>query len=111
MYKHTGMLETFQCGACWPKERKFQAGLTDNPYCDRCEGGIVEDMPHLLYHCPANLKVQGIAQTNYLCSIAPCDFKEYPCLFERGLIPKNLTKPTTPFPVSSKLVLVGNHGF
>ena len=94
-----GMLETFLCGGYWPMLRRHQCGLADSPTCKRC--GLADDSAfHMLWGCGANVLVDhsDVTSTQGLCAMACAGAQSYPCLWLRGLVPKECVVAHTPLP-------------
>jgi len=81
------------CGATWPRQRKFEAGLIDSPICLRCKAGPEDDF-HRTWKCAANknLDDERIRKSDHLQERALESEGKDNCFWCRGLVPKGWTK-------------------
>ena len=80
-------------GACWPPERKFQAGLIplSSNVCVACGASPCDDY-HQFWGCSelANSVWPEVESTNYLVPRAASEVAALPCLWLRGLLPSDM---------------------
>eukprot|EP00969_Alexandrium_andersonii_P285383 12616542-Alexandrium_andersonii.AAC.1 len=78
MTAQSGMLITTVTGACWPAQRRAEAGYSDSPLCPRCLGEP-ETLVHRFWRCSANADIDdpAVRCTQDLRSRAVRDAAEY----------------------------------
>ena len=85
-------LETVISAATWPNARVAEAYPQVSPKCVRC-GAENDDALHCFWQCPANnnIEEESVSSTQSLCGAAQAQVLTHPCLWLRGILPRDLT--------------------
>ena len=100
-------LELFLTGGYWPQQRLASIHQHVSDQCTRCNAAV-ESAFHLIWECPCNGDIRDarVVDSQPLIFEARRSAHEFPCLWLRGLLPKELVAISTPFAIREDLQFV-----
>jgi len=113
-YQFKAAINSIISGCCWSAARINSINDNFPSSCNRC-GALVEDDLHTFWTCPCNdaIEHEFITKSNVYIKDALTGVHKYPCLWLRGILPKEFTtlpdniKP----PTQQQVTLINNGDF
>ena len=87
-YEKLNALETIQAAASWPNARVHEIHPHISPLCPHCQQ--IDTPLHSFWTCPrhANSDLEDVTESQHLVNKASDEYNTWPCLWLRGLFPK-----------------------
>ena len=94
-----GPAATVMCGGQWTRERLWEAGAQVIPVCSRCYKARETEYQRM-WECEANANLPECKDSQPWATAVEAGSKEAPCLWLRGLVPREASEDISPPPAA-----------